>query len=273
MALIGDVSLAKFLLFLAVIIVSLAAGSTLSAYIRRYFKLRGKTSWFHTLLPKVLMYSIYFSGFYYATYKIIKFDIQAFAAAFGLIGLLIAFSSQQTLQNIISGLIMLFDRSIQERDYIEFGGMLCKVDDVSLRRTRLRAMDGRMIIVPNSQFVTGSVTTYSKSSFYRLSLEVPIDPEADVEKAKSLLFQIAVEHPEVIPKTPLKRKSLIQAMLELPTNIQKFEPKVFVTDITKEKTAFTINCWITNIRAKERIASELRIETKKRFAKEGIKLG
>ncbi len=273
MAWIGEVSPEKFVLFLAVIIVSLIAGSILSAYMRRLFNIRNKKSWFYVLLPKVFMYSIYITGFYYATYKIIKFDVRAFAAAFGIIGILIAFSSQQTLQNIIAGLILLFDRSIKERDYIEFSGMLCKVDDISLRKTSLRTMDGRVIIVPNAQFITGSLTTYSKSSFYRLDIEVPVHPEADIEKAKGALYQIAVEHPEVIPKTPLKRKSLIQAMLDLPTNIQKFEPKVLVTGISKEKTSLEVRCWITAIKAKTRITSELLAEIKKRFAQEGIRLG
>ncbi len=273
MALIGEVSPEKFVLFLVVIVASLAVGSILSAYVRKYFNLHNKKSGFYVLLPKILMYSIYFTGFYYATYKIIEFDVRAFAAAFGIIGLLIAFSSQQTLQNIIAGVIMLFDRSIQERDYIEFGGTLCKVDDVYLRRTRLRTMDGRMIIVPNAQFVTGSVTTYSKSSFFRIDINLAINHESDIEKSKSILYQLAVEHPEVIPKTQLKKKSLIQTMLDLPTNIQKFEPKVLVTDITKEKTLIKLQCWITSIIAKERITSELLIEIKKRFAQEGIRLG
>lgn len=270
---IGEVSPERFVLFLAVIIISLAAGSILSAYLRKHFNLNNKKSWFYVLLPKVLMYSIYFAGFYYATYKIVKFDVRAFAAAFGIIGLLVAFSSQHTLQNIIAGIIILFDRSIQERDYIEFGGMLCKVEYVFLRRSRLRTMDGRVIIVPNAQFVTGSLTTYSKSSFFRLSVEVAIHHESDIEKAKSVLYRIAVEHPEVVPKTPLKKKSLIQTMLDIPTNIQKFEPKAFVTAITKDKTSIELQCWITSIRARERITSELLIETKKRFAQEGIRLG
>ncbi len=273
MAWIGEISTEKFILFFVVIIMSLVAGSVLSAYLRRLFNLRGKKTGFYVLLPKMLMYSIYFAGFYYASYKIIRFDIQAFAAAFGIIGLLIAFSSQQTLQNIISGFIMLFDRSIQERDYIDFGGTLCKVDYVSLRKTHLRSVDGRVIIAPNSQFVTGSLITYSKSLFHRLTVSLAIHHEVDIEKAKSVLYQIAVEHPEVIPKTQLKRKTLIQTMLDLPTDIQKFEPKVLVTALSKEKTDLELHCWITSIRAKGRVTSELLTEIKKRFAQEGIRLG
>lgn len=224
-------------------------------------------------MPKFVLYSIYAAGFYYATYNVIKFDIKAFAAAFGIIGLVIAFSSQQTLQNIIAGLIILLDRPIQEGDYVEFTGMLCKVVDISLRKTKMRAADGRLIIAPNSQFVTGNVVSYSKNPFFRLSLSIPVSSESDLEKAKALLYQIAVEHPDVIPKRPLKRKSMIETMLHIPPNIQKFEPKVWVKDINKDRILLELWCWITEIRARERIISELLHDIRKKFAEEGITLG
>ena len=261
MAFTGEVSLERFVLFLAVILATIITGSIISAAVRKYLKLKNKKTWFFVLLPKVILYTIYALGFYYATYRIIQFDIKAFAAAFGIIGLVIAFSSQQTLQNIISGLIIFLDRPIQEGDY------------VSLRKTKLRAVDGRLIIAPNSQFVTGNVISYSKNPFFRLSLNIPINPESELEKAKALLYQIAVEHPDVIPKRPLKRKSLIETMLHIPPNIQKFEPKVWVKDINKERMLLELWCWITEVRVRERITSELLQEMKRKFAEAGIKFG
>ena len=273
MAFTGEVSLERFVLFLAVILATIITGSIISAAVRKYLKLKNKKTWFFVLLPKVILYTIYALGFYYATYRIIQFDIKAFAAAFGIIGLVIAFSSQQTLQNIISGLIIFLDRPIQEGDYVEFTNVLCKVVDISLRKTKLRAVDGRLIIAPNSQFVTGNVISYSKNPFFRLSLNIPINPESELEKAKALLYQIAVEHPDVIPKRPLKRKSLIETMLHIPTNIQKFEPKVWVKDINKERMLLELWCWITEVRVRERITSELLQEMKRKFAEAGIKFG
>src|SRR3989338_1855290 len=184
MALIGDVSLERFVLFIAIVAVTIALGTILAAYLRKYFLLKGKKTWLYVALPKIVLYAIYALGFYYATYRVIRFDFTAFAAAFGIIGLVIAFSSQQTLQNIISGIILFFDRPIQEGEYIEFNNTLCKVEDISLRKTKLREVDGRLIIAPNSQFVTGTVVNYSKSHFYRITFAIPVSQESDIEKAK-----------------------------------------------------------------------------------------
>ena len=273
MAFTGEVSLERFVLFLAVILATIITGSIISAAVRKYLKLKNKKTWFFVLLPKVILYTIYALGFYYATYRIIQFDIKAFAAAFGIIGLVIAFSSQQTLQNIISGLIIFLDRPIQEGDYVEFTNVLCKVVDISLRKTKLRAVDGRLIIAPNSQFVTGNVISYSKSPFFRLTLTIPVDAGSDLDKSKALIYQTAIEHPDVIPKTQLKRKSLIETMLHVPPNIKKFEPRMWLKSMDKDKIVLEAWCWITDIRAKERITSELLHGIKRKFAEEGIKLG
>ena len=104
-------------------------------------------------------------------------------------------------------------------------------------------------------------------------MNIPINPESELEKAKALLYQIAVEHPDVIPKRPLKRKSLIETMLHIPPNIQKFEPKVWVKDINKERMLLELWCWITEVRVRERITSELLQEMKRKFAEAGIKFG
>jgi small-conductance mechanosensitive channel len=271
---IGEVDFARFMIFIAVIGTTLFAGNFLSAFIRKYFKLKEKKSWFHVLLPKLVLYAIYAIGFYYGTYKVIGFDITAFAAAFGIIGLLIAFSSQQTLQNIVSGIILFFDRPIQEGEYIEFNNILCKVEDVSLRKTTLRSIDGRLITAPNAQFVTGTVVNYSKSNFYRIIVQLSINSGADIEKARSVLYQIAIDHPEIVPRTqPKKKKSVIEIMLQIPQNIQKFEPKIWIKEMNADKVVLEMWCWIANIRTRERIITEIYLEAKKKFAEAEIGLG
>ncbi|MFH1182107.1 MAG: mechanosensitive ion channel domain-containing protein [Candidatus Woesearchaeota archaeon] len=272
-SIIGDVSFGRFLIFLAVIILTLVVGNTVGAYIKRWIDLKEKKGWFYAVLPKLFSYSIYLSGFYCAVYKIIHFDLQAFAAAFGIIGLLIAFSSQHTLQNIIAGLLMFVDRSIKEGDYIEFNGTICKVVDISLRKTYLRARDGRFMGVPNSSFMTTAIVNYSRSEFFRIEIMVSVSPDADVERAMGMLYGIAVEHKDVVPKSQPRKKSVLQMLLELPPDMKKYEPKVFLTNITKDKSVLVLYCWITDIRSEKRIASEVLQEAKKQFKQAEIALG
>jgi small-conductance mechanosensitive channel len=272
-SIIGDVSFVTFMIFLAVIVVTLVVGNTVAAYLKKWLNLKNRKGWFYAAVPKFFSYSIYAVGFYYAVYKIIHFDVQAFAAAFGIIGLVIAFSSQHTLQNIIAGLLMFMDRSIKEGDYIEFNGTICKVVDISLRKTYLRARDGRFIGVPNSNFMTTAITNYSRSEFFRMEVAVSVSPDADTERAMGILYGIAVEHKDIIPKSQPRRKSVLQLLLELPPDMKKYEPKVFLTGITKDKSVLCLYCWITDIRSEKRIASEVLLEAKKQFKQAEMGLG
>ncbi|MBN2454485.1 mechanosensitive ion channel family protein [Candidatus Woesearchaeota archaeon] len=273
MAFVGDVSFERFVLFFLLIVCTIILGNGIGAYLKKHFKLKEQRSWFFLALPKVIMYGIYFFGFYYGVDKIIAFDIQAFAAAFGIIGVVVAFSSQHIMQNVVAGIMIFADRSIKEGDYVEFGGSLCKVVDVSIRKTKLRSKDGRVIAVPNSQFITGTITNYSKGEFYRIDISIAIDPGADIEKAKSVLYGIAVEHKDIVPKTQPRKKSILQVMLEVPPDMKKFEPKIFVKEITKLKTVIELWCWINEFRSKERIVSEVLEQAKKKLSEADIQLG
>jgi small-conductance mechanosensitive channel len=273
MAFLEELSVDRFVLFLLVILGTVVLANALAAIIRKILRRYEKKSWVYGLFPKLAMYSVYAGGFYYGVYRVIEFNVAAFAAAFGVIGLAIAFSSQHTLQNMIAGLLLFLDRTIKEGDTIEYLGMLCKVSEVSLRKTLLRAVDGKLFIVPNSQFITTAIASYSKGEFFRLTIPVPVHSSSDLNKAKSLLYALAVKHPDIVPKIQPKKKSLIQTMLDVPPNMKKFEPKILVKDINKDKTILELWCWISSPRQKERIISELLSEVKEEFKKGDLALG
>jgi small-conductance mechanosensitive channel len=272
-SIIGDISFERFLVFLLVIVVTLLLGNFIGASMKRFFKMKGKKGWFFAALPKILSYALYAAGFYIGIYKIIHFDVQAFAAAFGIIGIMIAFSSQHTLQNIIAGLLILIDRSIKEGDYIEYNGILCKVVDISLRKTFLRSRDGKYIGVPNSNFMTTAITNYSRSEFFRIEIPVSISPDADVERAMGILYGIAIEYKDIIPKSQPRKKSVLQLILELPPDMKKYEPKVFVTEIRKDRTMIGLLCWITDIKIQKRVTSDVLFEAKRKLKEACIELG
>jgi small-conductance mechanosensitive channel len=273
-SIIGNVSIGQFIIFIIIIIATLFIGNTVGAYIKKVFDLKDKKGWAYSAIPKVVSYTIYIAGFYLGVYKVIQFDIQAFAAAFGIIGLMITFSSQHTLQNIIAGFLILVDRSVEEGDYIEYNGSICKVVDISLRKTYLRASDGRYIGMPNSNFVTNSITNYSKSEFFRAEIPISIKPDADLEKAISILYGLAVEHKDIVPKTDLRRKkSVLQAILELPPDMKKYEPKVFLKTLLSDRTVIELAYWISDVKIQKRVNSEILMEVRKKFMEAGISFG
>lgn len=114
-------------------------------------------------------------------------------------GVGIGFGFQDIAKNFASGLVLLFERSVQVGDFIEVNGYKGTVEKVGARSIVLRTLDRISIIVPNSSLLAGEVINWThESSISRLHLPVGVAYGSDTEVVKSLLLEAAVAHPEVL---------------------------------------------------------------------------
>jgi MscS family membrane protein len=72
-------------------------------------------------------------------------------AGIGIGGIAVALAAQKTLENLISGVSLIFDRAVRVGDIIKVGETQGTVEDVGLRSTRIRTVDRTVITVPNGQ--------------------------------------------------------------------------------------------------------------------------
>ncbi len=70
-------------------------------------------------------------------------------AGLGIGGLAVALAAQKTLENLIGGISLLFDRAIQTGDFCKIGDRVGKVEDIGLRSLKLRTIDQNLLVVPN----------------------------------------------------------------------------------------------------------------------------
>jgi potassium-dependent mechanosensitive channel len=114
-------------------------------------------------------------------------------------GVGIGFGFQDIAKNFASGLVLLFERSVQVGDFIEVNGYKGIVERVGARSIVLRTLDRISIIVPNSSLLAGEVINWThESSISRLHLPVGVAYGSDTEVVKSLLLEAAATHPEVL---------------------------------------------------------------------------
>ena len=90
-------------------------------------------------------------------------NIGALLAAAGLIGLAVGFGAQSLVKDFISGLFILIENQYSKGDVISIAGVSGTVEDVDLRRTILRDLDGVVHSVPNGEIGVASNMTQSKS--------------------------------------------------------------------------------------------------------------
>jgi small-conductance mechanosensitive channel len=108
-----------------------------------------------------------------------------FAVGFG-------FAMQNIMQNFVSGVILLFERTIKPGDVIEVGGQIVKVQQMSIRTTIVRTLDEEDVIVPNSSLVQTNVKNFTlEDNIYRVRVTVGVSYSADVPQVKALLLECA----------------------------------------------------------------------------------
>lgn len=115
------------------------------------------------------------------------------------LGVGIGFGFQDIARNFASGIVLLFERSVQVGDFIQVGENLGVVEEVRTRSVVIKTLDRISIIVPNSRFLNEEVINWNhRRSVSRIHLPVGVAYGSDVKKVKSALLQAAAEHIEVL---------------------------------------------------------------------------
>lgn len=150
----------------------------------------------------------------YSLYQIIKYVVWVITfgiilEAFGVkLSLLLAGSAallvgiglglQQTFNDIISGIILLSERTIRVGDILEIDGGILKIQQIGLRTSKGLNTDDISIIIPNSLITTNKVINWSlQKKQNRFRIEIGVAYGSDVEFIIKILEESAKEHPEV----------------------------------------------------------------------------
>ena len=105
---------------------------------------------------------------------------------------------QTLFQDIISGIFILVDRSLQVDDIVEVDGKVGRIFEIKLRTSRAVTIDDRVLIIPNHKFITHSLYNWTQNGNVTTeSVEVGVAYGTDVEKVKEILLKIAEEHPMI----------------------------------------------------------------------------
>jgi small-conductance mechanosensitive channel len=121
-------------------------------------------------------------------------DLSTLAIFGSAVGVGIGFGLQKIVANFISGLIILFDKSIKPGDVITVGETYGWIDRLQARYASVRTRDGLEILIPNELFITERVINWSHSDrLVRLRIPVGVSYMADIDKARALCLEAAVE--------------------------------------------------------------------------------
>jgi MscS family membrane protein len=128
-------------------------------------------------------------------------------ASLGVSGFAFALAARPTLENLIAGVTLYLDRPVRIGDFCRFGDVVGSVEEVGLRSTRIRQLEGSLISVPNSRFADFQLINFSNSNhiLFRGNFGLRLDTGVDqlcVVLAK--LREVLYSHPMVkLPRVRL----------------------------------------------------------------------
>jgi len=167
-----------------------------------------------------------------------------------LVGL--GFGIQDLFNDLISGVIILFEGNVDKGDIVDAGGLVGEVEELGIRTSKVKTQDGVTIVVPNSKFVSENVINWTnEEQLARFHVAVGVAYGSNVQLVKDLLLVCAAEHPQI-----------------------EKEPESFVRFVNFGDSSldFELHFWSEHIWIIENIKSDLRFSIDAIFRKNDISI-
>lgn len=183
-----------------------------------------------------------------------RIPLTVFAFMGGALAIGVGFGTQTIIKNVISGIIILFERKVRVGDIIAIGGTTGHVTAVDLRASTVRSFDGVEALVPNSTFLENQVVnwTYSNSRIRR-EIRIGIAYGSSVRDAADIISGCAKEHGQVLGDPA---------------------PEVYLEDFADNAILMALVFWVElgPTLSGRRVDSDLRFMMEKRLAAAGISI-
>jgi small-conductance mechanosensitive channel len=180
-------------------------------------------------------------------------SFEKLAIVAGALSVGIGFGLQSIVNNFVSGLILLWERAIRVGDWIVVGDEQGFVRRINVRSTEIETFDRAMMIVPNSNLVTGVVKNWVRTDRVgRLKVSLSVQSGADPEKVRELLIGAAKAH---------------DLVLSIPA------PQVLLTTLEAAAYKYDLLAYVDDVETSQRVKSELLFEIHRRFKAANLSLG
>ncbi|NOY79049.1 MAG: mechanosensitive ion channel [Calditrichaeota bacterium] len=169
----------------------------------------------------------------------------------GVAGIALGLAAQQTLSNMIAGIIILIDHPFREGDFVELDGTYGRVEKITMRSTLLRTLDNTKVDLPNHKIIESRIVNHSDYPFLRVRIP----------------FGIAYK--EFIPKA---QEVVLKSIENMPQILKNPEPEVNVTNIGESSIDMELMIWIDNPAIEIPLGYELRKRIKMVLDEAGIEI-
>jgi potassium efflux system protein len=170
----------------------------------------------------------------------------------GALGVGIGLGLQNIVYNLVSGLVLIFEKPMQIGDYVEVADKKGRVQSIGIRSSTLRTAEGSEIIVPNGDFLSTHMVNWTRSNDNRRTeLTIGIEPASELQPAKDSILEELKANSFVIKDRPVE---------------------ILLSNLTEKSVTLTVYVWINSIYKEQEFKSEIMSHIYDKLAAKGIKI-
>ncbi|MBR4741744.1 MAG: mechanosensitive ion channel [Desulfovibrio sp.] len=207
-----------------------------------------------TLITPLQTAFTYLTWIFFTLFVLRLLEIDLKNAAMVLTGLSVGIGMglQSIVHNFFAGLLLIFGRMLQVGDIIEVGKITGRVVKISVRDTLVRTFDNAYIFVPNSEFISGHLTNWSKNNAsVRCNVVVGVAYGSD---------------------TTMVTQTMKNCVNKIPQILRYPEPSVLFQGFGDSTLDFAVYFWVNSFDDKLKGCSELRMEIERQFKEKKIEI-
>jgi len=249
----GDASFTfgGFVIFIAVIWLS----SIMSKIISYFYDISAQRSDIESLKKKnqtstlLIRIGVFTVGFFLAVFAS-HFPLDKITIIISAFGIGIGFGLQNIVNNLVSGLILAFERPVQIGDIIEVDNRSGTIKEIGIRASKIATADGAEVIVPNGDLISHHVINWTLSNNNRrVELLVSVAYGTEINKVKNLLKDVLGRREDIM-KQP--------------------EPAIFVNNMSEISVDFRVLFWAADINQWVELKSAVLTDIYTTFNQQGI---
>jgi small-conductance mechanosensitive channel len=232
-----DITIEKIIIFVVILMIAVFISRLLQRAMAKALALRGIRDEGTVDVAKRLFHYLVLAIAVGVAIETIGVSLTALFAAGAIFAIGLGFAMQNIVQNFVSGVILLAERSIKPGDVLQVDGRFVKVRHMGIRSTICRTLDEEEIIVPNSTIVQSAVTNYTlQDSLFRLRCTVGVVYGSDMR---------------------LVKKTLQEAAENLTWRYKEKNPVAFLTEFGDSSVVWEVSVWISDPWIMRRARSDL----------------
>ena len=178
--------------------------------------------------------------------------IDKITVVLGALGVGIGLGLQSIVNNLVSGIILIFDRPLRIGDVVEVGDKKGRVKEIGIRTSTLLTDDGAEVIIPNGDVLSQNIVNWTLSNNHiRQELTIDVENPANSEDLVMEIKKILEDHNAVIPNK---------------------EPEIFTRRVGPDVTEIKLYYWCADVTKTEQVAHDITKNIYDQFEAKGINI-